>query len=123
MACRSCAKHKSQRDPSATGYDPKTGSGKCPCGQSYKGGAPIDTCPKHWNAGYKTVESVLELMEKEKQVKDLVKELKSEDKEKDILEEVVADVLSEEKVEEKPKKKTKKKTAKKKTAKKKVAKK
>ena len=120
MACRSCAKHKPQRDPSATGYDPKTGTGKCPCGQSYKGGSPIDTCPKHWNAGYKTVESVLELMEKEKKAEEPTKE-------ENILEEVVADVLSEEKVEEKPKKKDKKKTAKKtakkKTSKKKVAKK
>lgn len=110
MSCRSCQKHKSAQDLEANGFDSQTGKGKCPCGQSYVG-APIDTCPRHWNMGLKTPEAVIEFLKKSEEPKEnVVEEEKTESEELlDDVAEVVAD---------KPKKNAKKK-AKKKVAKKK----
>lgn len=97
MACRSCQKHKSSKDIEAKGFDPQTGKGKCPCGQSYMG-APINTCPRHWNIGLKTPEEVILHLDKTKEA-EVVEEKTQSDK---LLEDVV------EVVKEKPKKATKK---------------
>ncbi len=112
MPCRNCGKHKNSQDLEATGFDSTTGRGKCPCGQSYMG-APIDTCPRHWNMGLKTPEAVIEHLKKSEVVKEEVvrSEVKTESEE---LLDDVAEVVA-----EKTKKKAKKKTAKKKVAKKK----